>query len=816
MSAYYKNRNKKEPQIKIGSKYENIEYSTKNIDPNLNYLNRQLYEEEHLSKCRKKRQLEEYSYYAKALENSRPPSEKFSKVNYDNLTGKIGQEKMEEEFYKYQQSRSKVESNAFAKPPQNKDMRSMNYHGYNIINNNILGFCDPAQKFPPTSYQQNYQPKQIQKEISNLTPSQYEDYQQFRRQQLELMEKEKQNNHQLQSQPQMSKEEKNAQLMQRELQREKEYLEKQRQLEIEQRKLDQMQRQYQTINTYSQANLGKPQYALTPDGNPYQGYPPEDYQRNINPNSLQSEIPPQYKEREPERQFPPKSPNEMPKESQAQSQEIPKDIPQQQVNQNEPNQVEQYKKAYEQYLLEQSNTIPQQESSQDMLNEEINKRPCSRARQNVPQPEDNPSTQVTDEQHRTYMEYMNKKSQEEMVQKQMGQPKTAPQEREPTQQELEERERYYKAQQQEQQEPEERERYYKAQKQAMEKMEPRELEEYKRQQYQEYLKSPEAQQEREEYQRYIEAQQRGQQIPKKLQEQREREEYQRYMEAQQRSQPTPKEIQEQREREEYQRYMETQQRSQPTPKNLQEQREREEYQRYMEAQQMQGQRGQPTPKNLQEERGREEYLNFLEAQQRQEQQQLTPNEKEQYLQYLRAQQSPKEQLQDSGIPQDSREREQYLQYLAAQRDQIEKDQQFLKNQQQGTPQQDNNTIPQDQDPEYLKKLKQYEEIVQGEQNGPKQEMNRINSSRRREYEMSQQQEYPPQNIPSLQKPTPSPYICYSSSSEIPPSIPNQNPPLNYHLARQQSLQGATPGKITKSNYIPSNPCNIFYLIFNRF
>ena len=84
------------------------------------------------------------------------------------------------------------------------------------------------------------------------------------------------------------------------------------------------------------------------------------------------------------------------------------------------------------------------------------------------------------------------------------------------------------------------------------------------------------------------------------------------------------------------------------------------------------------------------------------------------MQYLRAQQSPKEQLQDSGIPQDPREREQYLQYLAAQRDQNEKDQQFLKNQQQGIPQQDNNTIPQDQDPEYLKKLKQYEEIVQGE------------------------------------------------------------------------------------------------------
>ena len=51
--------------------------------------------------------LEEYSYYAKALENSRPPSEKFSKVNYDNLTGKIGQEKMEEEFYMLRQINKK-------------------------------------------------------------------------------------------------------------------------------------------------------------------------------------------------------------------------------------------------------------------------------------------------------------------------------------------------------------------------------------------------------------------------------------------------------------------------------------------------------------------------------------------------------------------------------------------------------------------------------------------------------------------------------------------------------------------------------------
>ena len=97
MSQFYKNRNRKEPLIKIGSKYENIEYATKNTDPSLSSLNRQLYEEEHLSKCRKKRQLEEYSYYAKALE--KPPT--IYQLSRDNITGKIGQEKFEEDFQKY-------------------------------------------------------------------------------------------------------------------------------------------------------------------------------------------------------------------------------------------------------------------------------------------------------------------------------------------------------------------------------------------------------------------------------------------------------------------------------------------------------------------------------------------------------------------------------------------------------------------------------------------------------------------------------------------------------------------------------------------
>ena len=92
------------------------------------------------------------------------------------------------------------------------------------------------------------------------------------------------------------------------------------------------------------------------------------------------------------------------------------------------------------------------------------------------------------------------------------------------------------------------------------------------------------------------------------------------------------------------------------------------------------------------------------------------------------------------------------------------------------------------DPEYLKKLKQYEEIVQGNESNS--DINRIPSAQRRQYDMSQ--------LPPQQR---TPYDNYPSSQRT----PGQNPPMNYHMARQQAIQAATPGKITKSNYIPSNP-----------
>ena len=51
-NSYKKYR--KEPQIKIGSKKENILYSEKNIDPDLNFLNKQLSNEEFTSNMKKK------------------------------------------------------------------------------------------------------------------------------------------------------------------------------------------------------------------------------------------------------------------------------------------------------------------------------------------------------------------------------------------------------------------------------------------------------------------------------------------------------------------------------------------------------------------------------------------------------------------------------------------------------------------------------------------------------------------------------------------------------------------------------------------
>ena len=183
----YRKKNLREPLIKIGSKQETLAYSSKNTDPSLNLLNRQIYEESTLAKSKQKTQKEEFAYLSRCYEasNAGRPNLAHQKIDFDNITGKIGQENKLEEIIKYQNNKGK--SNLFGGTGVKKDIRSINYHGYNIINNNILGFCDPNQKFPETSYQKMGEDRSLSEEIGRLTKQQYEDYLSFRKQQLEQM-----------------------------------------------------------------------------------------------------------------------------------------------------------------------------------------------------------------------------------------------------------------------------------------------------------------------------------------------------------------------------------------------------------------------------------------------------------------------------------------------------------------------------------------------------------------------------------------------------------------------------------------------------
>ena len=56
---------RREPPLKIGSKAENILYSEKNINPDLNFLNKQLSEEEYLSNQRKYIKKKNFRHYPK-------------------------------------------------------------------------------------------------------------------------------------------------------------------------------------------------------------------------------------------------------------------------------------------------------------------------------------------------------------------------------------------------------------------------------------------------------------------------------------------------------------------------------------------------------------------------------------------------------------------------------------------------------------------------------------------------------------------------------------------------------------------------------
>ena len=68
-----------------------------------------------------------------------------------------------------------------------KEIIKKKYH--NIINNTIFGFCDPNMKYPKTSYQSNFRGNDINEQLKYLSQRQYEDYLQFRKEQIELMNK---------------------------------------------------------------------------------------------------------------------------------------------------------------------------------------------------------------------------------------------------------------------------------------------------------------------------------------------------------------------------------------------------------------------------------------------------------------------------------------------------------------------------------------------------------------------------------------------------------------------------------------------------
>ena len=177
--AYFPQKKKPEPLLKIGVKKETLAYTDKNTDSNLNFLNRYLNAEDRKKLDKMAFQRQELQYLSKAYEQTHMtnPNLTKKKINVDHISGKIGQENREDQFLNYQKSGSSLTTDQIANRQQFKpDMRSINYHGYNIINNNILGFCDPNQKFPGSSYQNTYLGKQLPDESAGFTPEQYQEY----------------------------------------------------------------------------------------------------------------------------------------------------------------------------------------------------------------------------------------------------------------------------------------------------------------------------------------------------------------------------------------------------------------------------------------------------------------------------------------------------------------------------------------------------------------------------------------------------------------------------------------------------------------
>ena len=171
-------KKKPDPLLKIGLKRETLAYTDKNIDPNLNFLNRFLYDEERKKLDKLERQKQEFKYISKAYEEShyQNPNLTKKKINVDQISGKIGQENREIQYENYTNSGTSLTTDQLFPKEFKPDIRSLNYHGYNIINNNILGFCDPGQKFPNSSYQNTYLGKQLPDESAGFTPEEYQEY----------------------------------------------------------------------------------------------------------------------------------------------------------------------------------------------------------------------------------------------------------------------------------------------------------------------------------------------------------------------------------------------------------------------------------------------------------------------------------------------------------------------------------------------------------------------------------------------------------------------------------------------------------------
>ena len=249
-NAYKKYR--REPPLKIGSKAENILYSEKNINPDLNFFNKQLSEEEYLSNKRKIYQKEEFSTLSKNFQDNYmgPPNLAHQRIDFDNVSGKIGQERREQEISKYQSQPSFAKDQVYNTYINNDRERNNKKYYHNIINNTIFGFCDPGMKYPKTSYQSNFKGNDINDQLKYLSKRQYEDYLQFRKEQIELMNKGNWGKNLRELPPRKRKEDPNIEQLKMEVgnreMREKIIREEAENLMKEQRKLD--QNQVRTLN----------------------------------------------------------------------------------------------------------------------------------------------------------------------------------------------------------------------------------------------------------------------------------------------------------------------------------------------------------------------------------------------------------------------------------------------------------------------------------------------------------------------------------------------------------------------------------------